>query len=333
MKLHRSISSRALPLVLLAALAGSASAQFHGLPTPTNTVNWRTFRTGTTSRISGQTMFVLHTENDFVSYWSRSTGQSGETAPRGVDWNKEKLVAIHLGNRPSSGFKVFVRSIDRGPSLAVIRAVEQTPIPGQYVAQVVSSPFVIVRVDKNAADYRLELSREEGQVGNGVIMGPGGISVRPDYDAPSAPWVDPRFACDWSTLTSGSDCRTPDSGLFVLNSENDLQRYWERQVGRFASTAPRGVDWLRYKLVAVHLGERPNGGFGIAVQGVQRRGAYGIIHTVEETPIPGSFVSREKSRPFVIIKVERSVVQFKLDQTSRPRGGGGITIFGNGRGR
>lgn len=322
------MSFRALPALLALACAPAAFAQggLGGKPwNAQDQINFSAFRTGTQSRIETEGMIELSTEGDFQAYWARSTGQSPATAPRGVDWNRQKLIAIHLGKRPTGGYSVMVQRVERQVSVAVISAVERKPVPGQYVSEGVTSPFVLLKVDRITVPFRLSLTEGRGGLipgGNIIITNPGTVIVNPnDFSRRNGEgYVDPRFDTNWSVYNTGSYCHQRQSGVFSIDTQAQWNLYWSKMTGRPPHEAPGGNDWLTYRLVAVHLGTRPTGGFGIKVTRVERNGVYGIIRAIEETPVPGSMVSQAITSPYTIIRVPRNLVQFKLDLSTRERG-------------
>ena len=312
-------------LLLLCCLAAGASAVGQVTFGRANLIDWGTFKSGATSRFNDPEMVVMHTENDFQAYWQRAMGQAGNAAPKGVDWMKYKLVAVHLGTRPNSGYSVIVQNILRNGSYATIHAVEQTPIPNQYVAQMQTSPWVIVKVERSAVDFRLDMTSRQSHPR--IILGPGGTYIGP-RDNDGAGWVDPRNQCDWGTYRMGEESLFTTQQMAVINTESDFIRYYEKA---FGGRAPRaGIDWYRYRLVAIHLGAKATTGYGLTVRNVVRDGSYGTIRAVEETPIPGQFVRRRETSPWVIVRVERAIVQFNLDLSARPARSD-IAIVGGGR--
>jgi hypothetical protein len=289
-----------------------------------NLFDWGTFKSGANCRFNDPEMVVMPTENDFQAYWQRAMGQAGNAAPKGVDWIKFKLVAIHLGTRPNSGYSVIVQNITRNGVYATIHAVEQTPIPNQYVAQVQTSPWVIVKVERAAVDFRLDMTSRQAHPS--IILGPGGVYIGPKEND-GAGWVDPKNQCDWGTYRMGQESLFSTQQMAVINTEVDFQRYYEKA---FGGIAPRlGIDWYRYRLVAIHLGSKPTTGYSVTVRNVIRDGVYGTIKAIEETPIPGQMVRKFETSPWVIIKVERAIVQFNLDLSSRPARSD-IVIVGGG---
>lgn len=321
-----NMSLRALPVLLALACTPAAFAQggLGGKPwNPQDQVSFSAIRTGSNSRIETQGMYELVTEGDFQVYWARSTGQAPETAPR-IDWNRQKVVAIHLGKRPTGGYSVMVQRIQKDITFATITAVERKPVPGQYVSEGITSPFVLIRVDRLTIPFKLSLTEARGGLvpgGNIIITDPGTVIVNPnDHSRRNGGGVDPRFDVDWSTYDTGFRCHQGQSGAFPIDNEAQWQNYWSRMTGRPPYDAPRDVDWFNYRLVAVHLGTRPTGGFSIRVSRVEKNGMTGIIRAIEQTPVPGSMVTQAQTSPYTIIRVPRGLMQFKLEVSKRDPG-------------
>jgi hypothetical protein len=314
-------------LLTVAALAAYAigAAQVSIKPwKPENQLNWSVLTSGTQSQFRQQAFQILSSENELQMYWRASTGQAPETAPKGVNWLKEKLVAIHLGQRPSGGYSVVVQNVAKNGVYATVYAVEQTPARGQWVSQQITSPYVIVRVDRSAAQLGLDLKQQEGGSTGGVtVYGQGIIRFNPsNYDRQGGGgFVDPKYAADWQVFRSGSRSQIPQSGLHTINTYPDWQRFWTRLTGNAPETAPGGVDWMRYRLVVITLGQRPTTGFGVDVVNVERRGSYGVIRAVEEIPVAGSRVRQRPTFPYIVLKVQREIVQFNVDMTQREGNG------------
>ncbi|MEZ0325760.1 MAG: protease complex subunit PrcB family protein [Fimbriimonas sp.] len=324
MKIARVLLLLSLLLSFASALAQIGQESTWGRA---NMIDWRTFKSGTASRYNAQEMFVLNTENDFLNYWPKAMGSPALSAPEGVDWIKYRLVAVHLGSRPTSGYGIFVQNIVRDGAFATVHAVEETPLPDQYVAKVPCSPWVIVKVERSAVSFKLQMSSRQARPA--IILGPGGTYIGPG-DNDGAGWVDPRYQCDWGTYQTGYDSYIENPEMFVINTEVDFQNYYAKAFGQRPPRA--GIDWYRYRLVAVHIGARRTTGFGVTVRNVKKNGVYGTIVAVEETPIPGQFVSRVETSPYVIVRVERGVVQFTLDMTAKQAKSGIVIIGKGGRG-
>ena len=153
----------ALNLLVLSGLA-VAQFQFYG------SQGGPTFRTLAQGQQSEATSFrtqVLNSEADLQRYWSQVIGNPPQTAPKGVQWGKEVLIAINLGQRPTLGYSVYVETIAKTQGQLVVTVVEQKPAPGGMVGQAITSPWVIIRMDRQAEPLvfrRKELENRFGGV-------------------------------------------------------------------------------------------------------------------------------------------------------------------------
>jgi len=175
-------------------VATSAMAQF-GMA---SSVQWRTFKRGEYSNIAKQSLFVLEDRGQFEQYWQNATGNPADTAPDGVDWLKDKLIAIHLGQRPTGGYKFLVRSVKKNKlDTTTISAIEQLPLPGSFVSQSVTSPYAIIKVPRTLST-NFALSVEKGPALSGGVIFNGGFGT--DNGASSAP----------CSCCSGGTCTCPN---------------------------------------------------------------------------------------------------------------------------
>lgn len=134
--------------IALILIASRPMAQFVGYE---KGIVWGNYLSGTDCGIAKAGVRVLVTEGDWQKYWSELNGGKApaSSAPRDIDWNKEQLIAINLGQRPTMGYQVYVESIRRNnPSEYVVQYVETTPMAGQIVPQAVSSPFAIIKMER-----------------------------------------------------------------------------------------------------------------------------------------------------------------------------------------
>lgn len=327
---------RAHVSLALLALAGTASAQLNLGGKPWNrrdSVSYSTLTSGLRCSYSRPGFQVLDSENDLQNFWRGLTGQSPVTAPRGTDWKRERVFAIMLGERPSGGYSVVVDSIERSNLVGIIHASELTPLRSQWVSEQVTTPYILVRIDRNIPQLRLDLQKRRNNVSGGVtIVNPGGVVINPDnYDRiGGGGTIDPRNSVDWRSFRSGDESAIHGSGLLVMGSEAEYQNYRGRSGARGSRDSSSGVDWRQYRLVALHLGERPATGFHLVVIDVERRGQMGIIHAVEETPVAGSRVERRPTYPYTLILVPRTIANFQVDLNQR-EGNGDVRIIGGRR--
>lgn len=137
-------------------------------------VNWRTYKQGAFSNAKGTLTNVFETEGQFQNYWERVNGPiAGKMPTGGIDWSKEKLIAVNLGSRANPGYEVVVASIKR-TTAGTIQVVyhEQLPMPGVNYPQVLVSPWVIVKMERVAGN--IVFKGETVKRNTGVIYPPGG---------------------------------------------------------------------------------------------------------------------------------------------------------------
>lgn len=89
----------------------------------------------------------------------------------------------------------------------------------------------------------------------------------------------------------------------VLTDAGRFEALWREAFASAASPeAPPAVDWSREKVVFVALGERPSGGYGIAVTSVQRVGGELLIEI--ESTSPGNCPSAAvMSQPVDVVSI------------------------------
>jgi hypothetical protein len=290
--------SRLLAFGLCALVAATVPAQ--------PPIQWGTFQEGTHSRLRHAETRVLMTEGDWQVFWRRLTGNPPETAPRGIDWNTEFLAAVALGERRTGGFRVFVDSIERGfTGGPVIRYVELTPGPGDFVTQAITSPYVIVRIGRfaggPAAFARLTKER------------PG----RDRWHDRWQPWFpsfwDPSFPhhaafprnVRYRLLDAGCQSGVVTTGTRIMNTPQDFRRYWVAILGdrRAAQTPKPHVDWATEYVAAIHLGVRSGSGHSVFVDSVVMINAGALqIRWFEIRP---QVIGLGSSTPYALIAIPR----------------------------
>lgn len=143
-------------------------------------VNWRTYRQGALSNAKSTQTFVFETEGQFQSYWQKVNGPvAGKLPTDGIDWSREKLLAVNLGPRPNPGYEVVIRSIKRirAGEIQVLYQ-EQLPMRGVNYPQVMVSPWVVVKMERTVGI--ISFKGEKVDRTTGVIGGPGsGDCCRP----------------------------------------------------------------------------------------------------------------------------------------------------------
>jgi hypothetical protein len=104
---------------------------------------------GSRSGVRERKSLVIKTETDWKALW-RSHVQSNVPAkelPR-VDFEKEMIVAVFLGEKPSGGYSVEITRIEENPDQRQTNVFwrESKPPPGSMVIQALTQPYHVVRL-------------------------------------------------------------------------------------------------------------------------------------------------------------------------------------------
>jgi hypothetical protein len=243
---------------------------------------WRAYRQGTQSRITQAQNLVIQNQGAFDTYWQQSTGES--RAPRDVDFNKELLITVHLGNRTSGGYRVIIQSVQRvRPGEIKVSYVENMPAPGGFTASVMTSPFEIVRVERSNA------------VGSFVFEG------RKRVDGATEAPAGNEFG--WRTYIHETMGGGPRELTRAIVSAQELEAYWS-QIG-FGGRVPSDIDWNTEMLIVLHLGTRGTTGYDVLVDRLEAVPGGVTVHYLEKAPAQGQRTRATATSPYVIIRLAR----------------------------
>ncbi len=310
---------------ILAASVVAASAVAHAQSAAYDSIPWRTYRSGIGARFEHAQELVLQTSGAWQAFCSKAAGYPSPSAGSDVDWGKELLVAIGLGQRPTTGFSVYVESVRRiRPNEILVTYVETTPAKGQAVAEMLTSPWVVIRINRVGGNITFAKRTAQGRPSLSSSGGPRcscgcsrcGCGAPPIVVISGGPvtWTNPNvFPGDalgivrWRTYREGTDSRVRGFVTRVLETSGDWQAHWARSTGNAPHTAPADVDWNREKLVAIHLGQRPTGGQKVYVQTIERARSSEIqITYVVSSHATGPPTTQAFTSPYVIIRMDRT---------------------------
>jgi hypothetical protein len=101
---------------------------------------------GAMSQIDGARQAVARSAAEWSTLWSQHAGERNRPA---VDFDKEMVVAVFLGTRPTAGFSVEIVGAREEGTTLIVSYRESRPQPGTITAQVLTSPYHIVAVPKH----------------------------------------------------------------------------------------------------------------------------------------------------------------------------------------
>jgi hypothetical protein len=102
---------------------------------------------GAMSNIEEPRQAVVRTAAEWQALWKQHDGGG---APPPVDFAESMVVAVFLGSRPTAGFAVDIRGVKRDGQATIVEYLERQPPRDAIVAEVLTSPFHVVRVARTA---------------------------------------------------------------------------------------------------------------------------------------------------------------------------------------
>jgi hypothetical protein len=98
---------------------------------------------GPMSNIDESRQVVARTAAEWQALWKEHDAQG---AAPSVDFTQSIIVAVFLGSRPTAGFAVEITAVKTEGSRSVVEYRERRPPRDALLAQVLTSPFHIVRL-------------------------------------------------------------------------------------------------------------------------------------------------------------------------------------------
>ena len=145
--------SAALPIALLTALvfAVFALAACHSTPASnlgadaSGSVPFQTLRRGYQSGAHAEQCNVISDAESWAAWWKMHASLSlpaPELPP--VDFEKNSVLVLSLGNRPSAGYGVEIVRVSEQKGMLAVEAVETPPAKDMLHPQIVTQPYHIV---------------------------------------------------------------------------------------------------------------------------------------------------------------------------------------------
>lgn len=107
------------------------------------------------------------------------------------------------------------------------------------------------------------------------------------------------------TIAKGSRSGVREPSQIAIRSQSEWQKLWRQHTS--TSTAPvplPTVDFDKEIVIAVFLGEKPTGGYGVEISGAEVADGSVTIFVKETSPKPGAIVTQTINQPFHIVRIE-----------------------------
>ena len=114
---------------------------------PTHPAIFRSVGKGYRSGVRLPLQIVARTQSEWDAVWQQHVlGDSSSRPPPVVDFEKEVVVALFLGDKPTGGYDVRISRAEQSHDTLTIHYQERNPPPGGMVNQTLTQPFHIVRI-------------------------------------------------------------------------------------------------------------------------------------------------------------------------------------------
>lgn len=112
-----------------------------------------TLMRGPMSPVEDSMQVVARTAAEWTTLWKSHA--SAQTEPA-VDFSTDMVAAVFMGTQATGGFSVEIVATRREADALIIEYVERRPGRRDVTAQVLTSPFHIVKLPKHAGPIRFE---------------------------------------------------------------------------------------------------------------------------------------------------------------------------------
>jgi hypothetical protein len=100
------------------------------------------------STVKDESVVRITNENDLSVLWNQVKSQQNPIPPvPSVDFSKDMCLFIFLGSRPTAGYSMEVSQLLETDKSIRLRVKETAP--NDFVAQVITSPYLVVTLAKN----------------------------------------------------------------------------------------------------------------------------------------------------------------------------------------
>ena len=122
----------------------------------------------------------------------------------------------------------------------------------------------------------------------------------------------------FETIDRGTSSGYQEQAALVIRSEERWREVWEQhRAVTMPPPSPPQIDLDQEMVIAVFLGARPTGGFGIEIKRITQRGQALRVLVEETAPDPKALVTQALTFPSHLVRIRRFVlpVEFEFHRT------------------
>jgi hypothetical protein len=92
---------------------------------------------------------VIRTQDEWNAFWKQHSSIDTNPLPASIiDFNREMVVGIFLGEKRTGGYEVEIVGAERSDSALYFYYRKKSPLPGGMVTQALTQPFHLVKIAK-----------------------------------------------------------------------------------------------------------------------------------------------------------------------------------------
>ncbi len=117
----------------------------------------------------------------------------------------------------------------------------------------------------------------------------------------------------FETFEKGFYSGVKKRGEFVIKNREDFSELWRSLKSIFIPfPEPTFIDFEKFMLICVFMGERSTGGFNIEIERIIERGREILVYVKEESPGRNCVVTMAFTQPYHIVKLEKKDKKVKF---------------------
>jgi hypothetical protein len=247
-----------------------------------------------------------------------------------IDWQKQMLVVVTAGVRPTGGWQIDVKSLDVADNALTVKW-SATP-PAGFATQAFTHPAVAVLTER--FEGKVRFAQEAGVKGklNPRPLPPRQVppQVRPlppvqvdpaESPARPAPEVGEKAAPGAGVqVIAQSPARMGGRANAVIRSAEELAKAMggnvtaEQAEQRAAQALKvKGIDWTKQMLLTISGGTQRTGGYSVVVKGMTVKDKVLTVQWFVKGPRPGTPVTQALTNPSLTVLVERFDGEVRFD--------------------
>ncbi len=252
---------------------------------PSNRVDYQIIEQFAHSQIDTPFQQLLQSPAALRVYWSKHA-TPGLPMPE-IDFRKQALLALHLGQQVTPGYAYCAKNIQISPTGLIIQTQLESPDPDRFYPMIRTQPGCLIRLDQQKSD-RLTLNQ-------------------PTLETERKP-------SQMRTLSLVTNSRIFEPRRVIARDLESFRQLWIEHTNQ-PEQMPE-VDFKNEMVLGVFLGERPTGGYLIQIEKIETVNQRLQVHVSIQQPDPENMVIQMLTAPAHLILMPATDLPIDfIDQT------------------